>query len=137
MKTLTKMAVERAEEALKRKIGERMQAWDKKNPAPEGGLSLVAAVELAANDPDWRKALVRRAGRRDGYGDLRVDLANLREDSAKVRAEHDRIEKRNADHKRQRDAEATRWGVARNALLDRAMIGSMTPEELLTAVNAF
>jgi hypothetical protein len=137
MKALTKMAVERAEIALKRKVEDRMNEWDRKNPQPESGLSLAAAVELAVGDPEWRKALVRRAVRRDGYSDLSIGLASLRDDSAKVRAEHDKIEKRNEEHKRHRAAEASRWFVARNALLDRAMIGSMTPEELLAAVNAF
>jgi hypothetical protein len=134
---LTKMAIERATETLSRKCNDTMKAWDKRNPKPEEHIGFMESLEMALNDPDWRKAFLRRAARRDGYNDLRLNETMLREDCRKCRIEYDRIENRNNARKQLRNAEERRLELARNALLDRAMIGNMTAEELLAAVTAF
>ena len=137
MKLLTKWAVERASETIKGKISERMQEWDRNHAGVKQELSMYEAVKLATSDPHWVKELPNRAKDREAYRDMRLTFEQLRTDSPKVRKASDAINQRNAEHDAKRKAESERLFRLRAELLDRAIIGNMTPEQLLLAVKSF
>jgi hypothetical protein len=135
MKTLTKMGIDRAAKAMDRKIETRMREWDAKNP-PTDDLPYKVAITIAVDDPQWRATLVRRVAdsRYDGYN---VTSSSLREDSPKVKAAYSKIAKAQQARRKRRDAECAALYSRRTHILDKAVIGGETPDDLLRAVINF
>jgi hypothetical protein len=140
-KQLTRMAIERATDALNLKIHHKMEAWAKKNPPPPSAdLSLPEAIKLALKDPEWAPNIIARAA----YGPPYLSLDILIQDSPKVKhVQEQRWTERDATAvkriTRANDEEKEKYGlhVRKSELLNRAIIGGMTPRELLAEIEAF
>ncbi len=136
-KRLNKLAVDRAEGILSNKVRLAMSAWEEAHPAPVAqSLSDFAIAEIAVKDPAWKHRFLA-SFTQTSWRDYRMCRTLFLTQS--VRAAKAELRATTAYRKwtARRDAVRAKMFAASARIINRAVIGCMTPEELLAAVEGF
>jgi hypothetical protein len=117
---ISKIAVDRVVRRLDQKIGEAMERWEKKHPAPAKELTNADLLAEAFDDPQWRERLIARVTTHGQYGAVGEDC--LAEDSVRVRKQKARVASMRAPWTKCYNARHMELDRKRDRLLDEIII---------------
>jgi hypothetical protein len=134
--TISKIGLERVENAISKQIHTVVSSWETVNPPPVKQLTHRDLLEMAFEDPAWRKFNIEKyKDSNSNYASVEVCRTQLIRDSKVVARAVEANDKKLQSWAAQKEKKVTDLALLKEKFINQLAIGLMPREEILPAIE--